>query len=197
MTDPIFNGNAFVPIIRPGFRPKPPPKWPSDPLSLRNPRFSVLLSDPKHILEEKTAREALKDAMKMAKEQLAANVTQNDIAVRKNREVQRYMKEINIDNLILNADPSKKVDFINRWLMQKLRTSTVEMLVLLMVSMTALSLRGTTNWVAWQHNVARFWTRDDAFNIADDVFDGPRTSTLRSQDGGDHFASAPARQKDD
>ncbi|TLS25384.1 hypothetical protein PpBr36_07523 [Pyricularia pennisetigena] len=194
MADPIFNGRAFVPIVRPGFIPKPPPKWPNDPLSLRNPRFFVLLSDPKHVLEEKPAQRALKDAVQMVKRQVPANAVQDDTAVRKNREVQRYVKEINIENLILNADPSKKADFINRWLMHKLRTSTLEMLVLLMVSMTTLSLSRIANWAAWQYDIARFWTRDDAFNIPEEVFDGPRTSTLRSQD--DEGDSAPRAAAD-
>ncbi|TLD25339.1 hypothetical protein PspLS_05649 [Pyricularia sp. CBS 133598] len=192
MEEPIFNGRAFVPVVRAGYRAKPPPKWPNDPLSLRNPRFFILLSDRKHVLEEKTAQRAFQDAVQSVKKQLPPNAAQNDTAVRNNREVQRCIKEINIDNLMLNADPSKKVDFINRWLMHKLRTSTVEMLVLLMVSMTTLSLSRIANWGAWQHDIARFWTRDDAFNIPEDVFDGPRTSTLSSPDDGGNSASRAA-----
>lgn len=190
LEDPIFNGRAFVPIVRPGYRPKPSPKWPNDPLSLRNPRFFLLLSDPKHILEEKTAQRAYQDAVQMAKKQLPPHAAQDDAAVRKNPEVQRYGKEINIENLMRNADPSKKVEFINRWLMHKLRTSTVEMLVLLMVSMTTLSLRRITNWGAWQSDIARFWTRDGAFNIPEDLFEGPRTSTLSSQNDGSSASRA-------
>lgn len=184
MEDPIFNGRAFVPVVHPGYKPKPQPKWPNDPLSLRNPRFFLLLSDPRHVLEEKTPQRALQEAAQRVKKQLPPDAAQDDAAVRKNHEVQRYVKEININNLLLNAEPSKKVDFINRWLMHKLRTSTVEMLVLLMVSMTTLSLTRITNWGAWQNDIARFWTRDAAFNIPEEVIDGPRTSTISSQDDG-------------
>ncbi|KAI7908705.1 hypothetical protein M9X92_012039, partial [Pyricularia oryzae] len=190
MEDPVFNGRAFIPVVRPGCKSKPRPKWPNDPLSLRNPRFFLLLSDPKHVLEEKTPQKAFQEAVQRAKKQLPLNDAQDDAAVRKNYEVQRYVKEITINNLLLEADLSRKVDFINRWLMHKLRTSTVEMLVLLAVSMTTLNLTRITNWRAWQQDVARFWTRDAASNIPEAVFDGPRTSTLSSQDEGGGSASS-------
>ncbi|KAI7908688.1 hypothetical protein M0657_012181 [Pyricularia oryzae] len=190
MEDPVFNGRAFIPVVRLGCKSKPRPKWPNDPLSLRNPRFFLLLSDPKHVLEEKTPQKAFQEAVQRAKKQLPLNDAQDDAAVRKNYEVQRYVKEITINNLLLEADLSRKVDFINRWLMHKLRTSTVEMLVLLAVSMTTLNLTRITNWRAWQQDVARFWTRDAASNIPEAVFDGPRTSTLSSQDEGGGSASS-------
>ncbi|TLD12294.1 uncharacterized protein PgNI_02724, partial [Pyricularia grisea] len=117
--------------------------------------------------------------------------------VRKNYEVQRYVKEITINNLLLEADLSRNVDFINRWLMHKLPHSTVEMLVLLAVSITTLNLTRITNWRAWQQDVAKFWTRDAASNIPEAVFDGPRTSTFSSQDKGGGSASSGGKASAD
>ncbi len=86
--------------------------------------------------------------------------------------IERAIKEFGIANLLSEARAEDKVDYINRWLLQNLRASPLEVRVLL--SSWPASLR-IINLRRWQEDVLYFWTRDAAANIPESVFNGPQT----------------------
>jgi hypothetical protein len=126
-------------------------------------RFPILLSNPSHILEKepKTPKTALREATKLAK-------TNPDRA----QLVADSMKEFGISTLVVESNPDNKCDFINRWLLHKLRISPIEVELLFNVFSAKLKIR---NIRRWQEDVLYFWSRDEA-NISKEEFEAPVTS---------------------
>ena len=128
---------------------------------LAHPEFSILLSDPSHVLEMHTAKSALRTATRMPKED------QDRPA-----KIEHAMKEYGISNLLNESKPGDKSDYINRWLLQNLRISPREVHVLLSVWPSFLKI---INMRRWQEDVLYHWTRDELADLPASVFDGLRT----------------------
>lgn len=130
-----------------------------------NPRFSLLLSNPSHLLGEfpVTAKTALKQATK---------IPESD--PRKAQVFGAAAKEFFIENLIRDARENDKSDFINRWLLFKLRTSPLEAELLYNCFFMWSHLR-ILNLDQWQQDVLYYWPRDDAARLHPDTFIGPVT----------------------
>ncbi|KAH8764875.1 hypothetical protein F5883DRAFT_645472 [Diaporthe sp. PMI_573] len=132
-------------------------------------RFAVLLYSPKHLLEDPpiTAKAALKRAVSLKdgdplypfKEEIFASAA----------------KEFLIEHLIQDAKESDKTDFINRWLLHRLRTSTgeVELLYSLFISSSSLTI---LDFEKWQQDVLFYWTRDEQARLPPERYMGPVTS---------------------
>ena len=128
---------------------------------LAHPEFSILLSDPSHVLEKHTAKSALRMATRMPKEDPGRPA-----------KIEHAMKEFGISNLLSEAKAGDKSDYINRWLLQNLRISPREVHVLLSVWPSFLKI---INMRRWQEDVLYHWTRDELAELPASVFDGLRT----------------------
>ncbi len=131
--------------------------------SLANPCFPILLSNPKHVLgdEPLTAKSALREATKLPKDD-----------PKRPQLVADSIKEYSITNLVAGATEKDKSDFINRWLLQRLRITPMEVELLFCVFSKFLKV---VNRRRWQEDVLYFWSRDDA-NTPPDKFEGPVTT---------------------
>jgi hypothetical protein len=121
------------------------------PKTLSHPRYPVLMSNPKHVLHTplpETSKEALRKAVSIPKN----NPSRGKI-------ISEAIKEHGIDTLLFQGDLEDKNDYVNRWLLHKLRTSAMEVGVLCSVFQTALKFMHGTRW---QLDVLSFWSRDDA-----------------------------------
>lgn len=132
---------------------------------LVNPRFPLLLSSPSHLLGEfpVTAKAALRQATKMSEDD-----------PRKAEVLGAAAKEFFIENLIHDSREYDKSDFINRWLLYKLRTSPLEAELLYNCFFMWSHLR-ILNLDQWQQDVLYYWPRDDAAKIQPETFLGPVT----------------------
>ncbi|KAM0438953.1 hypothetical protein ACHAPT_001714 [Fusarium lateritium] len=153
----------------------------SDHLGLAHARFSVLLSQPEHLLEEepKTAGGALK---------AAAKLPDNDPDKRKR--MQFASKEYSIDRLIIAHNEGGKTDFVNRWLLHQLRLSPLKAL-LLYVTFTRSGLR-IRDPLRWQRDVLHYWwvaeSRDSSLATSE-VESSDYESKLRTSQGGSGVGS--------
>lgn len=126
----------------------------SDPVDLQTcirPLYSILLSKRGHLLRDKfprTSREALK---------WAVSIPKND--PRRSKSISEAIQEHGIDTLLLDGDLEDKNDYINRWLLHRLRTSAMEVEIFRSVFDTVLSFVNTDRW---QFDVLVFWSRDRA-----------------------------------
>ncbi|KAL8364616.1 hypothetical protein RB595_003756 [Gaeumannomyces hyphopodioides] len=132
--------------------------------SLAHPDFDILLSDPAHLLDRKSARAALQDAIERMNERASPEATQ---------EVKRYKKEVAIESLVTERD--NKTQMVNNWILQQLRTTPLEVRRLLNIFSFTTNLR-VKDFSRWQNDVLRFWNRDEAAKLPASVFDGPLTS---------------------
>ncbi|EFX01302.1 hypothetical protein CMQ_6244 [Grosmannia clavigera kw1407] len=125
-----------------------PPQGTMDPNALTHPYFPILLSSPKHLLEVEplTAKAALQRALK-----LPADYPMRELMV------QEKVKEYGISTALTRFKEGHKTDFINRWLLQRLRISPLE--VELLYSLFKMRLE-VLNYTQWQTDVLRFWTED-------------------------------------
>ncbi|KAK1833370.1 hypothetical protein QBC39DRAFT_329238 [Podospora conica] len=114
--------------------------------NLAHPAFSTLLSNPMHVLELKTPKAALKEVLQMPQDSPG-------VALRK----MNCMKEFGISSLM--QKPQNKTDFINQWLIHRLRTSPMEIELLFSISTAFLRIM---NLRRWQEDVLRHWKTDDA-----------------------------------
>lgn len=114
--------------------------------NLSHPIFSTLLSNPMHVLEQKTPMEALKEVMRLPKDSPGAALGRINC-----------MKELGISNLM--QTPKNKTDFINQWLIHRLRTSPMEVELLLSISTGFLRIMSLRRW---QEDVLVHWKTDDA-----------------------------------
>lgn len=142
-------------------------------------RFAVLLYSPNHLIEDTpiTAKTALKRAVSLkdgdplypSKAELFASAA----------------KEYLIEHLIQDANETDKTDFINRWLLHRLRTSAVEVELLYSLFMSSSSLT-ILNLEQWQQDVLFYWTRDEQARLPPERYVGPVTSEYTQ---GQHLVS--------
>jgi hypothetical protein len=114
------------------------------PPSLANPRFPILLSNPAHVLELRTPRQALEYA-----ERLPKNNPQNAAIYA------RCMKEVGISEHMSKAYGTR--DFVNEWLIHRLRTEPLEAELMLSVAEQFFHI---VNLRRWEEDVLRYWRLD-------------------------------------
>ncbi|KAI8713318.1 hypothetical protein NCS52_01275700 [Fusarium sp. LHS14.1] len=117
------------------------------PHSLAHARFSLLLSQPEHLLEDvpTTAGGALKAAAKLP-----------DSDPSKRGRMQLASKEYSIDRLIIAHNEGGKTDFVNRWLLHQLRLSPLKALLLYVTFTTSQGLK-IRDLLRWQRDVLHYW----------------------------------------
>ncbi|KAM7208822.1 hypothetical protein V8F20_000985, partial [Naviculisporaceae sp. PSN 640] len=147
-------------------RPLPPndgnmtiDEYPSRADDLTHPKFPVLLSNPSHVLDLMSPMQALERAMKLPKDSPTT-------IYRK----QECMKELGISNLMVKFE--SKPDYINQWLIHRLRTSPIEAEIMLCVAEDRFKI---TNLRRWQEQVLYFWREDEAAKRSPVDFQGPMT----------------------
>jgi hypothetical protein len=119
-----------------------------DESTLSHSQYSLLVTNPKHVLNDPplTSKGALKQAL-----MLPLNTSG------RNQAIQEAMHEHSIATLLQDANPQDKDDYINRWLLQKLRISPMEVQVLSSAFRKVLKILDPDRW---QRDVLRFWPRD-------------------------------------
>lgn len=117
--------------------------------TLAHPVYPHLLSNPKHLLQDPFPRTA-KNNLRMAS-------SLPPVVKRRKDFVEEAEKELEIESLLSSARDDDKDDFINRWLLQKLRLSPMEAEVLLGTFRSFLDVLDRN---AWQHDVLSFWFID-------------------------------------
>jgi len=127
--------------------------------NLSHPRFPILLSNPSYVLKLLTPRRALEEAMALPQN------TPNSAQRRA-----ECMKELGITNLMKNAE--SKPDYINQWLIHRLRTSPMEVELMVAVFETSHKI---VNARKWQEDVLFHWRRDEAAKMSPSDFEGPHT----------------------
>lgn len=134
-----------------------------DDARLADQRFPLLLFNPSHILDEDllTAQGALRKAVRLPAQDPARRLT-----------IQAAKKECSIESLVVKFDDKNKSDFINRWLLHRLRTSRLEADLLYSVFSSCMKI---LNFDKWQADVLFYWPRDPA-NLPAETFIGPITS---------------------
>ncbi|KAK7749809.1 hypothetical protein SLS53_000389 [Cytospora paraplurivora] len=132
---------------------------------LASSRFPLLLSNPSHLVGDTpmTAKTALKQATAIP-----------DSHPRKPQVFGAAAKEFFIENLIRDAKENDKPDFINRWLLHKLRISPLEAELLYSCFFMESHLK-ILDLDRWQQDVLYYWPRDDAAKIRPEDFLGPVT----------------------
>ncbi|RSL57160.1 hypothetical protein CEP54_008415 [Fusarium duplospermum] len=115
--------------------------------SLAHAKFSLLLSQPEHLLQEmpSTAGGALKAAAKLP-----------DSDPTKRGRMQLASKEYSIDRLIIAHNEGGKTDFVNRWLLHQLRLSPLKALLLYVTFTTSQGLK-IRDLLRWQRDVLHYW----------------------------------------
>ena len=131
----------------------PPSHDAKQPRTLAHSRFHVILSNPIHLLEAfpQTPQQSLRMAISLPPS-FPARQKFIDDATRENT----------IHSLIRGADPQDKSDYINRWLLHKLRLSALEAVILYSTFRMRLKIRDLDRW---QQDVLDFWTLDQAANL--------------------------------
>jgi hypothetical protein len=126
-------------------------------------RFSILLSNPRHVLQLDTPFTALKKSIELPKDDPT-----------RPQQVADAIKEHSISTLLVEIQAEDKSEFVNRWLLQRLRMSSleIEMLYAVFVLNTRLKVRNDRRW---QEDVLFFWSRD-ACNYPKEHFRGPVTA---------------------
>lgn len=132
-------------------------------------RFAVLLYSPNHLIEDPpiTAKAALKRA--------ASAKAGDSLYPFKAEMFASAAKEFLIEHLVQDANDSDKTDFINRWLLHRLRTSAVEVELLYSLFISSSSLE-ILNLEQWQQDVLFYWTRDEQARLPPERYKGPVTS---------------------
>jgi hypothetical protein len=132
--------------------------------ALANPRFPILLSNPRHVLQDDfplTAREAYRAATRLPSDDRA-----------RPKLVAEALKEYGIETLVLESAAENKNDYVNRWLLQRLRISPLEVELLYTIFSTSLQVKNTRRW---QEDVLYHWSRDEG-NKPKEYYDGAVTS---------------------
>ncbi|EAQ86055.1 predicted protein [Chaetomium globosum CBS 148.51] len=158
--------------IEPPSRPSPNRNHPhAPPPSLAHPRFPILLSNPSHVLSLLTPLQALKRTLKLPKDDPRSALRRAEC-----------MKELGISTLMTKAE--NKPDYINQWLIHRLRTSPIEAELMLAVCEGVFKV---VNLRRWQEEVLYYWRLDEAANMGAELFDGP----VSHPDPGGVFALGP------
>ncbi|KAJ9161186.1 hypothetical protein NKR19_g2481 [Coniochaeta hoffmannii] len=132
--------------------------------ALANARFPILLSNPRYVLEDDfplTPRGALRAATKLPSDDQS-----------RPQLVAEAMKEYGISTLVVESAADNKSDYINRWLLHRLRISPLEVELLYTIFSTELKVK---NKRRWQEDVLYYWSRDDANKPKED-YDGVATT---------------------
>ncbi|KAI2643293.1 hypothetical protein GGS21DRAFT_7719 [Xylaria nigripes] len=119
------------------------------PATLAHPVFTLLLSNPTHLLNDfpQTALESLRLAIQLPR----------DAPVRA-KMISEAAREANMNGLLSAAESDNKHEFINRWLLHKLYNSVMEAELLWSTFQAKL---GILDIDRWQRDVLYFWWRDD------------------------------------
>ncbi|PHH61389.1 hypothetical protein CDD81_414 [Ophiocordyceps australis] len=146
-------------------------------LTLEHDRFGTILSSPNHLLarpEPMTSYQALKAA-----EQL------DDEDAGKRDAYHQALKEYSIDSLLMQeGEQDGKPDFINRWLLQQLQQSSLNVQLLRSVFTSSQSLK-IGDETKWQLDVLHFWSRDStAYQMDGNASRGTDSSSNRTPRSG-------------
>ncbi|KAL2162812.1 hypothetical protein VTH06DRAFT_6648 [Thermothelomyces fergusii] len=116
------------------------------PPSLAHPRFPILLSNPSHVLALLSPLQALERALRLPKDDPSSALRRAEC-----------MKELGISTLMTRVE--NKADYINQWLIQRLRTSPLEAELLLAICEGTFRV---VNLRRWQEEVLLHWRLDEA-----------------------------------
>ncbi|KAK7967407.1 uncharacterized protein PG986_001684 [Apiospora aurea] len=119
--------------------------------TLAHPLFPLLLSNPAHLLEEplpQTAMASLRTATSLPPRMPG-----------KKQKVEAASKEFGIETLFIPGKDEGRQEYVNRWLLHKLRLSAMEAELLSSTFQTRLRI---LDWGQWQQDVLFQWTRDEA-----------------------------------
>lgn len=121
--------------------------------TLAHPVFSLLLSNPTHLLHgfPQTAMQSLKMALRLP--------PQEPIRA---KQISEAAREANMDSLLSNTESEDKGEYINRWLLHKLHHSAMEAELLWTTFRSSLKILDIDGW---QRDVLRFWWRDKSVDI--------------------------------
>ena len=144
----ILSGSDRVSLLAEGNMVLEPPP-PTAAADLAHFRFPILLSNPAHVLRLQSPLAALERAMEGSRDNPA-------VAQRR----AECMKEYGIANLMKKA--VNVADYINQWLIHRLRTSPME--VELMFSIFEESFK-VVNLRRWQEDVLFHWRKDDTASM--------------------------------
>ncbi|KAK4151173.1 hypothetical protein C8A00DRAFT_36179 [Chaetomidium leptoderma] len=147
--------------------PPPPPRYPPShttnnpppPPSLAHPRFPILLSNPTHVLALLSPLQALERALRRPKDDPSGALRRAEC-----------MKELGISTLMTKAENTP--DFINQWLIHRLRTSPLEAELMLAVCEGVFRV---VNLRRWQEEVLYYWRLDEAAKLEVGLFEGAVT----------------------
>ncbi|KAK3325339.1 hypothetical protein B0H66DRAFT_599503 [Apodospora peruviana] len=145
-------------------------------VDLAHPKFPILLSNPSHVLDLQSPMEALENAMRLPK----------DSPSTVNRRAE-CMKELGISKLMKKVE--SKPDYINQWLIHRLRTSPMEAELLFAVAEEKFKI---VNLRRWQEEVLYYWRKDEAANLSPNDFHGPMTprDELDMDDGSEFLCNS-------
>ncbi|KAI0168138.1 hypothetical protein BJ166DRAFT_521627 [Pestalotiopsis sp. NC0098] len=118
------------------------------PQTLCDPRYTHLLSNPKHLLSQMMPITAL-GSFRMASSLPPAVKLKNNF-------VEDAEKEVQIEHMLSSS--KDKDNFLDCWLLQRLRLSPMEVDILWTASSSYFSLRDEDKW---QHAVLAFWFDDE------------------------------------
>ncbi|KAL2195062.1 hypothetical protein P885DRAFT_79501 [Corynascus similis CBS 632.67] len=161
--------------------PTPHSSYPTTPIvanpplpSLAHPRFPILLSNPSYVLSLLTPLQALEQALRLPRDDPSAAIRRAEC-----------MKELGISALMTKAET--QADYINQWLIHRLRTGPLEAELLLAICEAAFRV---VNLRRWQEEVLYYWRLDGAAAAAAVPAAVSAAPTSSSQDGGE--AEGPA-----
>ena len=170
---PTYHEELAIFSSMPGWSPAPqdgnmaidPPSHPASQSgpnrtpTLAHPRFPILLSNPAHVLTLHSPKQALDQALRLPKDDPTGALRRAEC-----------MKELGIDKLMSRWDSIP--DYINQWLIQRLRTSPMEAELMLAVCEGEFRV---VNLRRWQEDVLYYWRLDEAANLEVALFEGAVT----------------------
>ncbi|UNI22400.1 hypothetical protein JDV02_008291 [Purpureocillium takamizusanense] len=139
--------------------------------SLAHDVFPELLSQPNHVLAQPEPQTSLKAYT------TAAALPDDDP---QKRDRQRLAaKEYSIDSFARGQEGGGTGDLVNRWLLQQLRLSRLNVQLLHSTFVWSRSLKIRNLW-RWQHDVIFYWWRDNTVDLTEGEIPGHRITTLGS-----------------
>ncbi|KAJ6442249.1 hypothetical protein O9K51_05803 [Purpureocillium lavendulum] len=143
----------------------------AQPKSLAHAVFPELVSQPIHVLAEPEPQTALKAYTS------ATNLPDDDP---QKRDRQRLAaKEYSIDSFTRGQEGGGTGDFVNRWLLQQLRMSRLNVQLLHSTFLSSRSLKIRNLW-RWQHDVIFYWWRDNTVDLTEGADPVHRITTIGS-----------------